>query len=1138
MSLQLHLSARSDELLASLRPRLAVARTATLGASPGIPRPVPVLLLSSQMGDWLQVQLARDLGLSMGFEFLQPGEYFKRHFASGAAAADFAAGHAFWSPDRLRWQLLTEVDAVADRLGLDRAAHLAPRDRFAFAQLLAQQFDRYTRHRPDWPARWKRNEPVLNTGAKALPPAALADEEWQRQLWHSLATRPESPEHPASLLGQLGAVPLEPGAAHPPLFIIGTDTLDPLLIRTLTVLARQGQVIELFLLLPSLGYLGDIARRHSHRATLFASSTPEAAPEGHGHPLLASLGQQAVGTFLLLDSLTQDYAEWPEAAPDQPLPPDSSLLERLQADIRQQRPPAGAPATANQPDTRPPLAVTDRSLRVHCCHSPRRELEVLRDEVLRAFADLPGLKPEEVLVAVTDFDAYAPLAEAILRSGAQSLPVRLTAIPAREANPITVALLALLRLALGNYTASETIELLNLTAVQQRLDLVGETAALAQLADAIRQSGLTHGLDTTDRPAGDATGTWRAAIDRHLAGAWLGPVAEARDATDSFVHPLASDLHYNDEVLLRFTGWLAQLARHLSGWKQPAPASTWAGRLEATVDELLQSEENDDHAAAVRRMLGELAEVAATTPLDAGTMLDWLQPQLDNATSLRTSMGGEILFGRLDQLHGLPCRVLAILGLQDGAFPRASRRPAWDLLTHRPERWDADPRNQDRQWFLDGILAPAERLILSAANRSLRTAHDGPLSSCVDELLRVASGTVRPCTPSDSLEKQLVVHHRIQPFVTDYFTEGGALPHSFNTEAARIAADIARGNEGKARPFFTAPGKATDAPAVDAPVTLPLAQLIGFWRDPAKAWLKAMQLEIQEDEADDTTLDFAPVSLDALQAYHVRSTALNTHLSAAGPSAGAASARLAADRALPPGALGTLAWQLRDSEIQPLASELAPLLKQVAQTSIRFAFSPDVTITGEIQLCPTPDSAPWVLAYRTSKYANNTKHQLDAFIQTLAAAVQLGRPVSCRVLGLDLPTTKQLPAISPAEARLDLTALVSGYSQGQRQPLNYAPTASAKLATALAKGSDETTALELAKASWDTEAYASQPVGEGTTPAAALAWRDSDAFTPEQREYWLHWARTVAAPLSAWWEGRPAPATTTNEQVHSATPKA
>jgi len=1117
MSLQLHLSARSDELLATLRPHLAAARKTTLETCAGIPRPIPVLLPSAQLGDWLQVQLARDLGLSMGFEFLQPGIFFRRHFSAGAAAAEFANSHAFWTPDQLRWQLLPTVDRFTHNLGLDPSATLVPRDRFAFAQLLAQQFDRYARYRPDWPARWDTYQPVWARTQKDLPDTVLADEVWQRALWHSLAVQPDIPPHPARLLGHLGAAQPEQTEPVTPLFIVGTDRLDPLFLRTLQTLSHQGQVIELYLLLPSLGYLGDVSRRNRLRTQL-ASNSDDAVIEGESHPLLASLGQQAVGTFLLLETLTQDYAEWPtDGGADDEVAEDGFLLQHLQSDIRLQRRPAGPPSAANQPDLRPCLQPDDASLRVHCCHSPRRELEVLRDELLRAFAELPGLQPEDVLVAVTDFDAYAPLAEAILRSGPNNLPVRLTAVPTREANPIAVALLALLRLSLGRHTASDLVELLNLAAIQQHLDLAGETAVLAQLADAIRNSGLTHGLDSTERSTGDTTGTWRTALDRHLAGSWFGPVASAQDTTKTFVHPLAADLHHNDATLMKFVGWLTQLARHLHIWNQPAPATEWANRLEATVDDLLQSEVNDDHTAALLRLLGELASVEAATPLDAGTMLDWLQPQLDNATSLHTSMSGEIMFGRLDQLHGLPCRVLAILGLQDGAFPRAARRPAWDLLAHRPERSDGDPRTQDRQWFLDSILTPSDRLILSAANRSLRTPHDGPLSSCVEELLRVAADTVRPTDGFETLQQQVVMRHRIQPFATEYFTAGNALPRSFNVDAARISTDITRSVYNQPKPFFT-------ASTVDATMSvgdsLSLAQLIAFWKNPAQAWLKTLQLEIQEDETDDNALDDAPVTLDSLQAYAVRAEALALHLAPTSSTTDAESSRLAADRALPPGALGVLAWELRENEIVPLKNGLTPLMSQVSRMAIDFTLTPNIRLTGELMLASAPEATPWILSYRPSKYVSNPKYQLEAFIQTLAATVHLGQPVTCRVLGLDLPTPKELPAIPLDEARHHLTRLVTGYWEGQQRPICYAPESSNVLAVALARGNDASSALEQAKSNWSKEPFFNSPGGEGTTTVASLVWRDGDAFAPPYDQAWLALANEIATPLSNWWSGR------------------
>lgn len=1115
MSLQIHLSAKNDELLGRLRPRLAASRGETLKNTAGIPRPIPVLLPCSQLGDWLQVQLARELGLSMGFEFLQSGAFFKRHFAADSTGTGVAAAYDFWAPSQLRWQLLPKIDLVASNLGLDTGTSLSPRDRFAFAQLLAQQFDRYARYRPELPALWDDNRSVLRTRKGVDSESAQTDEAWQRTLWRSLSEGAEIPAHPARLLQRLSSA--TPIAHHPPLFIVGTDRLDPLMLRTLACLAEQGQAIELHLLLPSLGYLGDVSRRGRLQA-MGANISPESVLESGSHPLLASLGQQAVGTFFLLNTLTEDYSEWPTsdfAEHDTSI--STPLLYRLQTDIRQQRPPVPPAANAVLPDLRPRFEAGDVSLRIHSCHSPRRELEVLRDELLRAFKDLPGLKPEEVMVAVTDFDVYAPLAQSILRSGPTPLPVRLTAIPAREANPITVALLELLRLSLGRQTASDLLGLLNLAAIQDRLDLTDEPEVLAQLADTIRASGLTHGLDAVDRSTRELTGTWRAALDRQLSGSWFGLGTEAKDAAGGFAHPLAGELHNSDEAVSCYLGWLTQLARHVRLWSDPAPAAEWATRLDTAVTELLYCEDTDDHAAATHCLIAELAGVTATTPLDTGTMLDWLQPQLDNATSLHTSMGGEILLGRTDQLHGLPCRVLAILGLQDGAFPRAARRPAWDLLSHQPERFDSDPRIQDRQWFLDGILAPKDRLILSAANRSLRTAHDGPLSSVVEELLRVAADTVRHSEGKESLAEQLVVRHRIQPFSADYFSMDSKMPRSFDAAAARISTDLYRKAGGQVKPFFSV--AAQPGESANEVLTVTLAQLIRFWQNPAQAWLKALQLEIADDEADDTSLDDAPVELNALQKYVVRTQAVATKLSPKDCAADLARSQLAADRALPPGSLGVLTWEVEERSIETLVASLSPLLQQVAPKSIDVTSIPGLRLEGEVQCAETEELDPWVLCYRPSKFKDNAKYLLEAYIQSLAATVQLNQPVNCKILGIDLPTPKLVAGVPVAEAVLRLTALVNGYCEGQRQPLCFAPSTSYAIAQALSKDKPALEAVLDGKNKWSKKGYDDVGDSEGLAPAASIAWRDQDPFDPAHSQAWLQWSQAAALPLYQWWKG-------------------
>ena len=44
----------------------------------------------------------------------------------------------------------------------------------------------------------------------------------------------------------------------------------------------------------------------------------------------------------------------------------------------------------------------DRSLTVHACHSPMREVEVLHDQLLAMFDADPTLKPRDIIVMVSD----------------------------------------------------------------------------------------------------------------------------------------------------------------------------------------------------------------------------------------------------------------------------------------------------------------------------------------------------------------------------------------------------------------------------------------------------------------------------------------------------------------------------------------------------------------------------------------------------------------------------------------------------------------------------------------------------------------------------------------------------------------
>ncbi len=119
-----------------------------------------------------------------------------------------------------------------------------------------------------------------------------------------------------------------------------------------------------------------------------------------GNRLLASMGRQGRAFHRLIgDFDCQVQEDFPDDRGD-------SLLTHIQADILNLRTgPNGKNAAA--------LPAKDRSIQIHACHSPMREVEVLHDHVLDFLNHDPDLQPRDILVLTPDIDTYAPYIQAI-----------------------------------------------------------------------------------------------------------------------------------------------------------------------------------------------------------------------------------------------------------------------------------------------------------------------------------------------------------------------------------------------------------------------------------------------------------------------------------------------------------------------------------------------------------------------------------------------------------------------------------------------------------------------------------------------------------------------------------------------------
>ena len=134
---------------------------------------------------------------------------------------------------------------------------------------------------------------------------------------------------------------------------------------------------------------------------------------------------------------------------------------------------------------------------------------------------------------------------------------------------------------------------------------------------------------------------------------------------------------------------------------------------------------------------------------------------------------GHLTICTLVPMRSVPHRVVCLLGLDDGVFPRKAPRDGDDLMLDDPHVGDRDPRTEDRQLLLDALLAatrPADRHLHRQRRAHERAAPAGGARRRAARRRRRA----RSAPTTAPARERVVVRHPLQPFDPRNFTPGGA----------------------------------------------------------------------------------------------------------------------------------------------------------------------------------------------------------------------------------------------------------------------------------------------------------------------------------------------------------------------------
>ena len=908
--LHIHRAERADGLVDALRALLADPLADPFAAE-------VVAVPTRGMERWLTQRLSAGLGATPGrgdgvcanVEFPSP-----RRLADEAvaAASGFEAGADPWLPERMVWPLLEVVDGALEEPFLSSlAAHLGGESRasrrFTAIRHLAGLFDRYALQRPDmleaWAERSGDERAARGRDRDGVPPDAA----WQAELWRRLRARIGS-AGPAERLGPACArLREDPALSGLPrrISLFGLTRLPAAHLAVLRALA-EGIDVHLFLLHPSPALWAKVAADGATRPPRRRSRDATAALADNR--LLASWGQDARELQLVVaDGDAADHHHPTDHAAD-------TLLARLQADVRADRRAPGEPYPA-EPDARPPLDPGDRSVQVHSCHGRARQVEVLRDAILHLLQADATLEPRDVIVMCPDIETFAPLIQATFGAGEAAedddeleavpaalrppdLRVRLADRSLRQTNPILAVAGRLIDLAEQRLTASQVLDLADREPVRRRFGFDDEE--LARLEDWVSESGIRWGLDAAHRapyklerlPAG----TWRSGLDRVLVGVTM---TEDEQRLFGGVLPLDDVDSGAIDLAGRFAELLDRLQSALDGLREPKPIVGWARAIGDAADALTATAPREAwQRAELQRLLGDVVAEAggSTTALAIGEVRALLAERLQGRPTRTNFRTGSLTVCTLVPMRSVPHRVVCLLGLDDGEFPRKSPRDGDDLVLREPHVGDRDARTEDRQMLLDALMAATERLIVTFTGNDERTNTRRPPAVPVGELLDVVDRTVRTEDGAPARDRVLV-RHPLQPFDPRNFAAAALVPPGpWGFDRTMLdGAEALAGERAEPVPFLAGPLP----PLEDA--VIEIEDLVRFARHPVRSFLRR-RLGVTVADYSEEIDDALPVELDGLERWGVGDRILQARLAGA-DRRGAVLAEIARGT-LPPGVLG------------------------------------------------------------------------------------------------------------------------------------------------------------------------------------------------------------------------------------------
>jgi len=1034
-----------------------------------------VLVQSPGMAQWLKLELAKEFSICANVDFPLPASFIWQTFVD---VLDDVPKRSAFNKDAMAWHIIKLLPTLIER---DEFSELAdylqydePLKLYQLAYKIADIFDQYLVYRPKWIKAWQKED---FTSCKDKP--------WQGILWHQLyqviIDSGQSHYHRANLYQHLITALQQSNVEDklpPRIFVFGVSALPPNYLQALQMMSEHIDV-HFFLNNPCELYWGDIvdpkwaaklASKAHKKMTIEALNDVKApkalnlntlkdlplSPENYDHqrfnelgelstanPLLASMGKLGRDNLALMQTLeTQEIDAFVTSN-------NNCLLDYLNDDILRLEDRtfiANTLEQEHQDNRRKVIRNDDESIVIHSCHSPMREVEVLRDEILAMLEHDKTLTPKDIVVMMPDVNSYSPYIQAVFSHAHNHIDFSISDRSATQENPILLSFITLMSLAQSRKSASELFSLLEVPAIMEKFELTPKNIESLKLW--IDESGIRQGLGhcVSDNTSNNNTdNSWLFGLNRMFKGYSQqenDPLNQKEQQLWQNILAYPESVGMSAQQLGQLSYFIELITRYSERLTGELSFEQWRELINQLLADFYEpSLDNDLQLAVIHRALDglndELTLVDFNALISREVLVEHLSSKLDTGNSSQRFLAGKLNFCTLMPMRSIPFKVVCVLGMNDGVYPRTIAPIGFDLMADDHQKGDRSRRDDDRYLFLEAMLSAQQKLYLSYCGKSIKDNSERCPSVLINEIVDYVSLSYRlasdndktPQQCSDNLINKLIKQHPLTPFSSLYYNQTSPF-YSYQRDWLGALAPTTPSSDFLSEPL----------PLVIEHHVINVDMLTRFIKHPSQFFFN-QRLGIYFSNNNTDLLDSEPFDPDGLASYDVKSRLLAAYLK---NKENESLSHIRAEGILPHAHFADLYLEQQTEQMAPLAAQVKPyFLKTEADIEINL----DLTLQTEANLTDLFSLQGWLkqhvspntlIRYKSGKA--NGKFFVECYIDYLCfcaqpANVEQNNASPKQVLMFTQDGQWLFNAITREQAMVHLTRLGNHYLKGLCHPI-------------------------------------------------------------------------------------------------------